>query len=337
MNNTPRALPKLDFNITNRCNFRCIHCCFQSGEIMPEEFSVEKITTVLQEFKNLGGQRIDITGGEPLTRPDLEEIISVAKKLELKIELVTNGSLLTATKLKKFKTLGVDGVAISMDGSCHEIYRKIRPITKTTYDRIIENIKTCVKLGFYTKINTVVFKSNFKDLISINDRCLEWGVQEQGFYYFTPVGRGASSPGEVVDPMLWLQLVRTQLAPRQNRIKLSIETPLLENILGGKTNTACYLENPWHLQILPDGNVYPCAIMAFYHRPCGNLNLQTLTEIWTDPKLWNGHYYKQNVLPLFKKFGGCVCFNDNFKKQIDSGKFKFACLMCKLKTENFIL
>ncbi|MEK7508299.1 MAG: SPASM domain-containing protein, partial [Patescibacteria group bacterium] len=110
---------------------------------------------------------------------------------------------------------------------------------------------------------------------------------------------------------------------------------LLESNLTKEADTSCYLKNPWHLQILPDGNVYPCAIMAFYNRPCGNLHKQTLTEIWNDEKLWNGNYYNENVVPLFKKFGGCVCFNKKFKQSVDSGRFKFICLMCKLKTTNF--
>lgn len=95
-----KPLPKLDLNITNRCNFRCIHCCFNSGETTLPEFSFEKIKEILKEFKTLGGERIDITGGEPLLRSDLPEIIKLGKDLNLKIELVTNGSLLTDEKLK---------------------------------------------------------------------------------------------------------------------------------------------------------------------------------------------------------------------------------------------
>ncbi|OGZ32441.1 MAG: hypothetical protein A2V69_02375 [Candidatus Portnoybacteria bacterium RBG_13_40_8] len=327
-------LPKLDFNVTNRCNFRCIHCCFRSGETLLDEFSIEKIKEVLRNFKELGGQRIDVTGGEPLMRKDIAEIIKIGKKIGLKIELVTNASLLTDRKLKLFKKLGLDAVAISLDGSSYKIYRKIRPVSRETYSKIVSNIKKCVKLGFYTKVNTVVFNSNLDDLVNINELCIKWEVNEHGFYYFTPVGRGTANLSEVVDPSKWLKIIRSDLYKRKDKIKLSIETPVLESNLTKNLNIFCYLKNPWHLQILPDGNVYPCAIMAFYNKPCGNLYSQTLKEIWYDKKLWDSTYYRKNILPLLKKFGSCVYFNKTFKQLIRNRKFKFICPMCKYKTED---
>ncbi len=330
-----KPLPKLDFNVTNRCNFRCIHCCFNSGETLLDEFSIKKIKEVLRDFKELGGQRIDVTGGEPLMRKDIAEIIKIGKKLDLKIELVTNASLLTDRKLKLFKKLGLDAVAISLDGSDYKTYSKIRPVSRETYNKVVSNIKNCVKLGFYTKVNTVVFNSNLDDLVKITELCIKWEVNEHGFYYFTPVGRGTANLNEVVNPLKWLKVVRNDLYKRKDRIKLSIETPVLENDLTKNLNISCYLKNPWHLQILPDGNVYPCAIMAFYNKPCGNLYSQTLKEIWHDKKLWNGTYYRKNILPLLKKFGSCVYFNKSFKQLIKTKKFKFICLMCKYKTEDF--
>lgn len=330
-----RSLPKLDFNVTNRCNFRCVHCCFSSGEVLLEEFSIKKIREVLESFKRLGGQRIDVTGGEPLLREDVGEIIAIGKNLGLKIELVTNGSLLDDEKLGLFKKLGLDAVAISLDGSNYDTYKKIRRVDENVYSRVVANIKKCAEYGFYTKVNTVVFNSNLRDLGRITDFCVDSGVSEQGFYYFTPVGRGALAPREVVPPLRWLDVVRREVYPRKDKIKLSIEAPLLEKHLAENLKTACYLENPWHLQLLPDGNVYPCAIMAFYGLPCGNLYRQTLADIWNDKRLWDGSYYRRNVLPQFAKFGGCVRFNKRFQKIVKGGEFSFLCLMCKLKAENF--
>ena len=78
-------LPKLDLNITNRCNFRCVHCAFDSGCTNIQEFSLEKIREILEDTKKLGGEKIDITGGEPLARDDLIEIIKLGKELGYKV------------------------------------------------------------------------------------------------------------------------------------------------------------------------------------------------------------------------------------------------------------
>ena len=84
-----RKLPKLDLNITNRCNFQCTHCAFDSGILDLPELTLSELEKILRETKEIGGQRFDITGGEPLVREDVEEIIAIGKGLGYKIELVT--------------------------------------------------------------------------------------------------------------------------------------------------------------------------------------------------------------------------------------------------------
>ena len=332
MNNRP--LPKLDFNVTNRCNFHCRHCCFNSGERVMAEFSLEKTKSVLEEFVALGGKRIDVTGGEPTLRRDYLEIVFYAKKLGLKVELVTNGSLLDLKQLKYLRAIGLDAIAISLDGSDYETYNQTRPVSKETYEQVIKNIKLVAGYGIYLKINTVVRNSNLDDIAKITKQAIHLGANEHGLYYFTPVGRGESDTSEVVDPLRWLKLIREELAPQRKQIKLSLETALLENALHNKAETECYLRNPWHLQILSDGNVYPCAIMASCQSPCGNLFEKSLSAIWQDEKLWSGYYYEQNVRPLIKRFGSCVDFGPAFRNNLDKG-YKPVCLMCKYRVEEF--
>lgn len=95
-----------------------------------------------------------------------------------------------------------------------------------------------------------------------------------------------------------------------------------------KLETRCYLENPWHLQILPDGNVYPCAIMAAYNKPLGHLGALGLRRIWESEALWSGEYYSRNVAPLIKSFAGCVEY-PAFSHLVRSGEYKFVCLCRK--------
>ncbi len=334
--NIKKNLPKLDFNITNRCNFRCFHCCFTSGELEMSEFSIKKIEKILKQFKELGGWRIDITGGEPLMRKDIKEIITLSKELNLKTELVTNASLLNKKILKEFKKLNLDGIAISLDGSIYNVYSKIRPISKIMFKKVLENIKNCVEFGFYTKINTVIFKSNFDDLVNISKLAIKLGVNEHGFYYFSPIGRGEKFFLEIVNPLSWLKIVRTKLIKLKDKIKFSLEVPIIEKELADKLNIGCFMENPWHLQILPDGNVYPCAIMASYNRPLGNLYQASIKDIWQEKKFWNGTYYKKEVLSLFKKFGGCVNY-PSFSHLIKSNQYKFVCLCRKFSILDLIL
>lgn len=326
---------KLDLNITNKCNnFRCHHCCFDSGVLNMREMTLCSYQMLLNEFKELGGQRIDITGGEPLTRGDVFSIIAHAKHLGLKIELVTNGALLTYHKLKRLAQLGVNDIAISLDGFNYETYSRIRPVSEEIFKKVIDNIKLAVKFGFRVKINTVVFQSNLYELEKICDLAINLGVIEHGFYYFSPIGRGKrENRFDIADPLAWLKIIRENLSDKSDKIKISLEAPILESSL--IQESGCFIEHPWHLQILPDGNVYPCAIMCAHQKPLGNLYRQTLGEIWEDKQSFTD-YYLREVQPLFCAHGGCVDYSF-LNDAINGGEMKFACLCRKFKPEEIII
>lgn len=328
-------LPKLDLNVTNRCNFRCAHCAFDSGIAKMPELSLEEIATILKDTKELGGERFDITGGEPLLREDIEKIISIGKSLGYKIELVTNGYLLSEEKLKRFKMLGLDGIAISLDGSNARVYNRIRRKDKATFEIVIKNIRAAKEARFYTKVNTTVFECNIDDIPNITRLALRLGADKQGIYYFTPVGRGRRSEEQPVEPLKWLEFIRARLKSFQNcGMKISVEFPLAK-----KTDRipgwGCIANNERsHLQILPDGNVYPCAILASYGMPIANLRQCSIKDIWDDKNLWKNYWAEASE--MFKKLSGCcVDFKSSFDiKKYDSKRYCFVCPIRKFKLES---
>ncbi|MEK6968904.1 MAG: radical SAM protein [Nanoarchaeota archaeon] len=330
-----RTLPKLDLNITNRCNFRCAHCAFDSGIVQMPELTLGELEKILTRTRELGGERFDITGGEPLVREDVEDIIKIGKNLGYKIELVTNGSLLTKEKLKRFKELGLDGIAISLDGSTAEVYNRIRKRDKATFEKVLENIQETERMGFYTKVNTAVFSCNLEDIPNITELALSLGVDEQGIYYFTPIGRGDRSKELAVEPLSWLDFIRTRLKKYQGReMKISLEFPLIEREYAN-CKSGCIANNEKsHLQILPDGNVYPCAILASYGRPIANLHEVSIKTIWDNEKLWADYWAKLSA--KFETFGGyCVDFKSAFQmKDYDCQKYGFVCPLRKSKLED---
>lgn len=324
-----RTLPKLDLNITNRCNFRCTHCAFDSGVINLPELTLSELKKILRETKEIGGKRFDITGGEPLVRKDVEKIIQIGKKLGYKIELVTNGSLLTGKKLRRFKQLDLDGIAISLDGSTPEVYNQIRRRNEKTFYKVIENIRKAKRIGFYTKINTTIFSCNLKDIPNIIKLAINLGADEIGLYYFTPIGRGNRSKELSVDPLKWLNFIRKQLRLYENKgIKISLEFPLIER-KHWNPNLGCIAnKEKSHLQILPDGNVYPCAILASYGKPIANLKTTSIKDIWNNTKLWEKYW--ASLSKVFNNSNGsCV----DFKQAFDMKKYnpKKYCFVCPLR------
>jgi len=290
------------------------------------------IMLMLREFIALGGQRIDITGGEPLMRKNIDSVLQLAiPEMRLRTELVTNSLLLKDERLRRFVVMGLNEIAISLDGSTFETHSRIRGVSERAFRKVLANIKRAAELGIKTKINTVVFASNFHELADITQLAINLGAREHGFYFFSPIGRGESDADNVADAKDWLKLVRERLAKFAGKIKISLEVPILETKRAEKLETRCYLEDPWHLQILPDGNVYPCAIMAACGKPIGNLYDKSLGEIWEDEGLWSGEYYRKNVLPLMEKHNGCVPYS--FSHLVASGEYQFVCLCRKFSPQ----
>ncbi|MFH1590154.1 MAG: radical SAM protein [archaeon] len=334
MTNT-RKLPKLDLNITNRCNFRCVHCAFDSGIEKMDELSLDELETILRETKELGGEKIDITGGEPTVRKDLAEIIKLGKKYDFKIELVTNGSLITKNELLEYKNLGLDSTAISLDGSNYKVYNKIRKVSEESFNKTLQTIEDSVNIGLPTKINTVVFSSNLEDIPNITELAIKKGAQEHGLYYFTPIGRGNSADELSVEPIKWLNFIREKLVKYNEQIKLLVEVPLIEKDFSKKKLGCIMDDDPYHLQILPDGNVYPCAIMASYHKPIANLHEKSVKEIWNDKSLWD-NCFKEVSSDVFNECSGyCTNFSSFNLKKYDTEKYKFVCPLRKFSVTEF--
>lgn len=323
-----RRLPKLDLNVTNRCNFRCAHCAFDSGMKDMPEMTVCQLRELLEDTRELGGEKIDITGGEATLRRDLFEILEVAKSLEYKVELVTNGSTLREDDIDRLCADGLDSIAVSLDGSTPAIHKRLRRVPASFYQRAINTICACVRRDLRTKVNTVVTSENMEDLPNIAARCEQLGVSELGIYYFTPVGRAFREGPDAVNPVKWLEFARDAFHSWQDSIDISLEFPLMEQGACPEGSGCLLDEDPFHLQILPDGNVYPCAILASYDMPIGNLHERSVISIWNDESLWRK--YREKIHEVFNSCAcSCVKFSTfSVQDYIRSG-YQFVCPLRK--------
>src|SRR5437763_629251 len=118
-----RPLETLRISITDRCNFRCVYC--MPKEVFGRDYaflersallSFEEIQRVARIFAQLGVRKLRITGGEPLVRRNVEQLISMLKEIEptLELALTTNGALLPQ-KADALKAAGLDRVTVSLD------------------------------------------------------------------------------------------------------------------------------------------------------------------------------------------------------------------------------
>lgn len=118
-------LKRVNFLITKHCNLHCRMCDYPEFYPENQEMPFGQIRQIINEIKILGAKVLEISGGEPMIRPDIYAIISYAKSLGLNVVLVTNGVLIGPPEVEKLIKAGITFVAISMEGPepVHDLIR----------------------------------------------------------------------------------------------------------------------------------------------------------------------------------------------------------------------
>ncbi|MCS7130866.1 MAG: GTP 3',8-cyclase MoaA [Archaeoglobaceae archaeon] len=151
-----RTVKNLRISVTNRCNLNCIYC-HREGESNPgKEMSAERIAEIAKAFYDLGVKKLKLTGGEPLLREDICEIISMMPNFE-EISLTTNGTLLKDLAFD-LKESGLDRVNISLDTLNADIYSYLTGGGKL--QNVLEGIRCAVEANLTPiKLNMVLMKN----------------------------------------------------------------------------------------------------------------------------------------------------------------------------------
>lgn len=176
-----RKIDYLRISVTDRCNLRCVYCMPEEGvELIPIEqiLSFDEIVEVVQDGVRKGITKVRLTGGEPLVRKDIVELVRRIDEIDgiTDLSMTTNGILLSRFA-KKLKEAGLRRVNISLDTLSAERYAEIT--RGGNIKKVFEGIEAAKKAGLSPiKINCVVFKnSDEKDAQEVADFCIKEGLK----------------------------------------------------------------------------------------------------------------------------------------------------------------
>jgi cyclic pyranopterin phosphate synthase len=261
-----RPIISLRISLTNRCNVSCFYC--HHDGILPKnyEMTVDEIYKILKIAKKIGIDKIRYSGGEPLIREDIVEIIEKTSSLNFKdISLTTNGTLLEKYA-KDLADGGLDRVNVSFDTLNRETYECI---TKKDYLKKAKNgIISAVEAGLYpVKINMVVMKGiNDGEIFEMFEFCKDHGLVLQliellkldsceedemlNKYHFNmdPIENKFEKLADKVRTRKFMQ----------DRKKYYIEGGEIE-VVKPMDNTE-FCENCTRLRITPEGKIKPCLL-----------------------------------------------------------------------------
>jgi len=179
------------WNITSRCNLRCWHCYYSSGDRSSlEELNLEEARNFIADLSALKVHTLLFSGGEPLLKPDIFALAKFAKTRGIKVALSTNGTLIDSGVAREIKKAGFSYVGISLDGmdKTNDIFRQ----EKGAFQRSLQGIRNCKKLGLAVGLRFTLTRYNFKDLPEIFSLAERERVHRFCIYHLAYVGRGSN-------------------------------------------------------------------------------------------------------------------------------------------------
>jgi tungsten cofactor oxidoreducase radical SAM maturase len=285
---------KIYIEVTTRCNFDCTTCIRNGWEEELGHMDPGVFKLLLEQIKQLPElQAVHFGGfGEPLSHPDIFDMIDDIKKMDVKVEMITNGSLLTEQRAEKLIESGLDTLFVSLDGPDEKLYNDIRQ--GADFKSVIKNIEAFNKMkqvrstpGPELGIEFVLMKSNahkLPEMARLVDKLkARWLIVTNVLPYSE----------ELKDEIVY-DIDETQFpALKSGLVALRARMPNMKL----RTDRYCSFVNNKALTVTRDGNVAPC--YALMHRyKCfiygkekqifpyhlGNINESTLKEIWIRPE-----------------------------------------------------
>ncbi len=205
-----RSIRDLRLSITDRCNFRCTYCLSENVQFFakPRLLRADEISRVARLAADLGVSKIRLTGGEPTLHPELVEIVaSIRRSCDASIALITNGSLLTPTRLRELRDAGLARITVSIDSLQADRFASITRSRCSPSD-VLRVIADSIAAGLTpVKVNAVLLRGvNHDEAADLAGIARTMGVEVR-FIEYMPLD---SSGGW--DPSLWVSAAETRAA-----------------------------------------------------------------------------------------------------------------------------
>ena len=206
-----RAPMLVYWEMTNACGLACRHCRASAmAERSPLELSLEEGERLLDDITGFGRPypHIVFTGGDPLLRPDLVDLVEAATERGIGCSLAPAATgLLTRAAFDRLKAAGIQNISLSLDGSTAEIHDGFRGVAGT-FATTLESARFAREVGLPIQVNTLITDETLPDLPAIYELMTTLDIMRWSLFYLISVGRGSAlkeiSPAESEHLNRWL-------------------------------------------------------------------------------------------------------------------------------------
>jgi len=300
--------------LTYRCPLQCPYCS-NPLEIAKytDEISTEDWVRVMQQARKMGATQMGFSGGEPLVRQDLEELIQEARNLGYYTNLITSGVGMDEARVKRFKDAGLDHIQISFQASNEELNNFLGG-TKS-FQHKYEMARIVKKYEYPMVLNIVIHRKNIEQMRDILDMTVELNADyvelaSTQYYGWSRIN---------VDQLLPTreQLIKAEKIAMEYQEKLKGKCKIIYVIPDYYENRPKPCMNGWgaiFLTIAPDGTALPCHEAGQLPIEFPNVKDYSIEELWNDSPGFN-HFRGfdwmkepcRSCPEKEKDFGGCRC------------------------------
>lgn len=182
--------PVVVWNVTRRCNLKCVHCYAQAKDIaFDNELTTQAGKKLIDDLAGFGVPVLLFSGGEPMVRPDLPELAGYAVQMGMRAVISTNGTLITREKARILKDIGLSYVGISLDGM-EAVNDRFRGV-KGAYAKALDGIRNCQEAGIKVGLRFTINKANVAEIPRVFDLLEDMQIPRICFYHLVYAGRGS--------------------------------------------------------------------------------------------------------------------------------------------------
>lgn len=302
----------MSWNTTNDCNLFCAHCYRESGQKAEAELDTREAKKLIDEIARAGFQIMIFSGGEPLMRQDIYELIAYAKQQGLRPVLGSNGTLITKEVAQKLKNAGLMAAGISLDSLDKVRHNELRGDSRA-WENAVRGMENCKKVGLLFQIHTTVMDWNENEVTDLMDFAVEIGARAHHIFFLIPTGRGEEIKEMALDRVSYENVLH-RIMTKAKEVPIEVKPTCAPQFIRvakevGKVqrfSKGC-LAGLSYCIISPKGDVQPCAYMKI---EIGNVRDLPFDEIWEKSevfqKLRTMDYEGQcGVCGFGKTCGGC--------------------------------
>ena len=312
------------WEMTQACMLACRHC---RAEAIPSPHPLEltpiESMGLLAQIAGFGDPlpHLILTGGDPLSRKDLFQVIDHARAMGLEVSITPSATpALTPEALNRLRSHGVQSLGLSLDGSTAARHDNVRAVPGC-FDRTIDIAREAGRLGLPIQINTLVAQETADDLPAIYELLKTFPVMRWSLFFLISMGRGKAlqevSPGHAEEIMNWVLdlvpqapfAVKTTEAPSYRRLALSRmqrSGKSAAEIKGSAVYRGFQIRDGHGIVFVSNqGDIYPSGFLPLSG---GNVRTHSLAEVYRQAPLFQGLHTPQNFHGRCGECQyGCVC------------------------------